>query len=314
MAPSCRIVFMGTPEFAVPSLKALIEAGHDIPAVVTQPDRPRGRGRRLEPPPVKLAAKEHGIEVLQPSGVREEGFMEKLKALEPDFLAVVAYGKILPRAVLDIPAKGCINLHASLLPKYRGAAPINRAIIDGEKETGVTTMLMDAGLDTGPMLLKERVAIGEEETAVELSQRLSVVGAGLLARTIGLLTEGRIEPEPQDARLSTYAPALKKTDGLIDWGRSAGEVRDLVRGLYPWPGAFTRWKGKVLKIHEGRVSKGGAGGAGPGTIVSVDRDALGVKCAEGVFEVTSLQPENKRRMGAGDFIKGYRVTLGETFS
>jgi methionyl-tRNA formyltransferase len=315
---STRIVFMGTPGFAVPSLSALVDAGFDVAAVVTRPDRPSGRGRRVSPTPVKLAALERNIEVLEPVDVKEEGFIERLKALAPDFLVVVAYGKILPRSILQIPPKGSLNVHASLLPKYRGAAPINHAIINGESVTGVSTMLMDEGMDTGPVLMTEEVGINSDDTAEDLAGRLSKVGAALLVKTIGLMVEKGLEPEEQDERRASYAPSLKKSDGEISWQKGAEEIGNLVRGLYPWPGTYTRWKGKLLKVHAGRaaLSDGAAApdfcDAPPGTVVSVSTDSLGIKCGEGVFEITELQLQDRRRMNAGVFVKGSSVVPGDS--
>lgn len=311
MTGSSRIIFMGTPQFAVPSLDALIKAGHDIRAAVTQPDKPRGRGLASQPCPVKELAASHGIPVLQPAKIRQDDFIEALRALRPDFIAVVAYGKILPPAILDIPPKGCINLHASILPKYRGAAPINWAIINGEKETGACTMLMDEGMDTGPVYFCERTPIEPDETAEELSKRLSFLGAGLLARTIGMLLEGDFKPTPQEHALATSAPMLKKEDGRIDWSRDAQRIADLVRGFYPWPGAHTVWKG-LLKVHRGRAVEAEAQGMEPGTVVEA-KDTIQVACGKGVFEITELQPENKKRMLASDFVKGYRIQRGDRF-
>ncbi len=310
---------MGTPGFAVPSLSALVDAGFDVAAVVTRPERPSGRGRRVRPTPVKLAALERSIEVLEPVGVKEEGFIERLQALAPDFLVVVAYGKILPGSILQIPGRGCVNVHASLLPKYRGAAPINHAIIDGESVTGVSTMLMDAGMDTGPVLLAEEVGINSDDTAEDLAATLSKVGAALLVKTIGLMAGEGIRPEEQDEREASYAPSLKKGDGEISWQKSAEEIRNLVRGLYPWPGTYTRWKGKLLKVHEGRVAPSDDtapsdyGDAPPGTVVSVSTDSVGVKCGQGVFEITELQLQDRRRMHAGVFAKGCSVVPGDRF-
>jgi methionyl-tRNA formyltransferase len=319
-----KVIFMGTPVFAVPSLRALIEAGHDVVAVVTQPDRFGGRGMGLRRSPVKEAALAHNIEVLQPERIRQEGFMERLRALAPDVIAVVAYGKILPEALLSIPPKGCINVHASILPKYRGAAPINHAIINGDPLTGVSTMRMDAGMDTGPVFLTEKVNIEYDDTAEDLAKKLSVAGAALLVKTMKLAAEGKVLPVEQDEAEASYAPSLSKEDGKIDWGRGAEEVRNLIRGLYPWPGAYTFWKGRSLKIHSGRVygvlpgtvaEEGllpeGAGELPAGTVVFTAPDSIGVKCGEGVFEITELQPENKRRLKAGDFLKGYRMTRGD---
>lgn len=308
-----KIVFMGTPLFAVPSLEALIEAGHLVAAVVTQPDKPQGRGMGSLPSPVKKAALAHGIRVFEPVKLRDDSFIRELKGLGADFFVVVAYGKILPQTVLDIPPKGCVNLHASLLPKYRGAAPINRAIVNGEGETGVSTMLMDAGMDTGPVLLEKRVRIGEDDTAEDLSKSLSTVGATLLVETIGLLSEDKIRPRAQDGSNATYAPMLKKEDGEIDWTKTARDIKNLIRGLYPWPGAYTRWKGKTIKVHSGRVVEGEARGTA-GAIVGVSKEGILVACGSGLFEITELQPENKRRMSAGDFVQGYRITEGERFA
>ncbi|MBI5642658.1 MAG: methionyl-tRNA formyltransferase, partial [Deltaproteobacteria bacterium] len=252
------------------------------------------------------------IEVLEPVSIRDNACIEKLRGLNPDFMAVVAYGRILPPAILDLPTKGCVNLHASLLPKYRGAAPINWAIVNNEKVTGVTTMLMDKGMDTGPMLLKEEVGIGEDETAEELAKKLSNAGASLLAKTIDLLSEDKIKPAPQDETEASYAPMLKKEDGRIDWKKSAEEIKNLMRGLYPWPGAYTALNGQ-LKIHSGRVIDTNSHEAEPGTIVGVSREGIRVACGKGVFEITELQPENRKKLPAGDFIQGYRVGVGERF-
>ncbi len=317
---STRIIFMGTPGFAVPSLSALVDAGFDVAAVVTRPDRPSGRGRRVSPTPVKLAALERGIAVLEPVSVKDEGFIERLKALVPDFLVVVAYGKILPRSILQIPSRGCVNVHASLLPKYRGAAPINHAILNGESVTGVSTMLMDAGMDTGPVLLAEEVGINRDDTAEDLGATLSKVGAALLVKTIGLMVEGKLKPEEQDESEASYAPSLKKGDGEISWQKDAEEIRNLVRGLYPWPGTYTRWQGKLLKVHVGRVAPGDDGAppdfcdAPPGTVVSVSADSVGVKCGQGVFVITELQLQDRRRMNAGVFAKGSSVAPGDRFA
>ncbi len=310
------IVFMGTPAFAVPSLERLMDAGHDVRAVVTRPDRPRGRGLAMAASEVKAAALRHGLRVFEPARLKDEDFLNALRGLAPDFIIVVAYGKILPESVLSIPPKGCVNLHASLLPKYRGAAPINRAIMNGERTTGVTVMLMDSGMDTGPVLMKEEVAIDRDDNAGSLSARLSEAGAALLCEAIGRLAEGRLEAVPQDEGLATYAPMLKKEDGLIDWGKGAGEISDLVRGLYPWPGAYTRWRGKLIKIHSCKAASTGPHGGQdtlPGTIVAVS-SSIFVRCGSGVMEITGVQPENKRRMTAAEFIRGNRIETGERFA
>lgn len=310
---SSRIVFMGTPRFAVPSLEALIEAGHGVAAVVTQPDKPQGRGMSSLPSPVKKAALAHGIPVLTPVKLRDDAFIGELEGLGADFFVVVAYGKILPQRVLDIPPKGCVNLHASLLPRYRGAAPINWAIVNGESETGVSTMLMDAGMDTGPVLLEKRVPIGKDETAEDLAVNLSTLGAALLVETVKLLSEDGLKPRAQDNSNATYAPVLKKEDGEIDWTRSAREIKDLMRGLYPWPGAYTRWNGRTIKIHSGRAVAGEAKSPA-GTVESVSKEGILVATGSGLFEITELQPENKRRMPAGEFVRGYRIAEGDRFA
>lgn len=308
---------MGTPAFAVPSLEALVEAGHEILTVVTQPDRGKGRGRELSPSPVKAAATALGIPVVTPVKIREASFADSLRSLAPDFIVVVAYGRILPESVLAVPSGGCVNLHASLLPDYRGAAPINWSIINGDAETGVSTMLMDAGLDTGPVLLEKKVEIAGDDTTGTLGARLSALGAPLLVETIEGLLEGRLKPKPQDDEKATFAPVLKKEDGRIDWSRSATEIRNLIRGMHPWPGAFTQWKGK-LKIHTATAANADDAGAAellnPGTIVDVSGGTVDVACGSGILKITGLQPENKRRMSAEEFIRGYRIKSGEQFS
>ncbi len=313
MGGPLRVVFMGTPEFAVPSLKALVEAGYDVAAVVTQPEKPKGRGRKVSPSPVKEFASACGLKVLEPASIRDEAFVKGLSELAPDFIVVVAYGKILPPSVLKIPRYGCINVHASLLPKYRGAAPINWAVIRGEKETGVTTMLMDEGMDTGPVLLSERVSIAEDDTSESLSKRLADLGAALLVKTLRGLTEGSIKPKPQNNELASYAPLLKKEDGRIDFSKTASEVANLVRGTRPWPCAYTFWRGRLLKIHAGRALKEAdeKNGCRPGTVVEVSDDSIKVKCAKGLFAVTELQLEGRRRMKAGEFLRGNTVEEGE---
>jgi methionyl-tRNA formyltransferase len=302
-----RLVFMGTPEFAVPSLQRLMDRGESLAAVVTQPDRPKGRGQKLTPPPVKIVAEANGIPVLQPMKVRAPEFIETMRGLNPDLILVTAFGQILPKALLEIPRFGCINIHASLLPRYRGAAPINWCIVNGETETGVTIMQMDEGLDTGDMLLRKSVAIGAEEDAQSLHDRLSVVGAEALAEALDLLVAGRLIGEKQDDTQSNYAPMLKKEDGLIDWSRDARVIRDLVRGLTPWPGAFTYLADKTLKIYRCRV----AGGDGrPGTVLQADRSGFVIACGEGGLLVDELQLEGKKRLSTKDFLAGYNIKTG----
>lgn len=302
-----RLVFIGTPEFACPTLQKLIDRGEQVVAVVTQPDRPKGRGQQLAAPPVKLLAERHAIPVLQPAKVRAPEFIEVLRELSPDLIVVVAFGQILPKALLDLPRHGCINVHASLLPRYRGAAPINWCIVNGETETGVTTMQMDVGLDTGDMLLKKTTPISPNEDAQELHDRLSLLGAEALAETLDLLVAGRLVPEKQDDALSCYAPMLKKETGLIEWDRPAQEILNQVRGLTPWPGAYTFLEGKTLKIFRCRT----AGGSGaPGTVLEADRSGLVVACGEGGLLIDELQLEGKKRLSARDFLAGYKIEPG----
>ncbi|MBI5328584.1 MAG: methionyl-tRNA formyltransferase [Deltaproteobacteria bacterium] len=306
---------MGTPEFAVPSLKALFEAGEEVVAVVTQPDKPKGRGKHLTAPPVKELAIKHNFSVLQPEKINHEVFIGSIKKLLPDVIVVIAYGKILPKAILDIPPLGCINVHASLLPKYRGAAPINWAIINGEKETGIATMLMDEGMDTGAILLTEKVEIKGHDTAADMYNKLKDIGAGLLVKTIKGLKSGTIIPAPQDNSQATYAPMLKKENGRIDWTTGAEGIKNLIRGLNPWPGAYTRWQGRQIKIFKGAwVGSHGSGARmEPGTVINVSADGICVAAGKDALLITELQPENKNKMSASEFIKGYRIGKGQIF-
>jgi methionyl-tRNA formyltransferase len=305
-----RIVFMGTPEFACPTLKTLIERGENVVAVVTQPDRPKGRGQQTLPPPVKELAQAHDIPVLQPVKVRHPDAIEEIRALNPDLIVVVAFGQILPKALLDIPAKGCINVHASLLPRYRGAAPLNWCIINGEAETGVTTMLMDVGLDTGDMLLKAATPIDPDEDTSSLHDRLSVIGAELLAQTIDLAAKDMLLPEKQDDALTCYAPMMKKEDGLIDWEKDAAAIKNQVRGMTPWPGAFTYLDDKLVKVY--RVQAGSGSGA-PGTVLSAGRDGIEVACGTGSLILHELQLEGKKRLPAQEFLAGCKLQCGTQF-
>jgi len=302
-----RVVFMGTPEFACPSLQRLIDRGEQVLAVVTQPDRPRGRGQKFLPPPVKALAESHGLPVIQPLKVRAPEFIQTMGEMNPDLVVVVAFGRILPKALLEVPKHGCINVHASLLPRYRGAAPINWCIINGERETGVTTMLMDVGLDTGDMLLKKATPIEPDEDGRSLHDRLSLLGAEALGETLDLLTAGMLVPEKQDESLSCYAPLLKKEDGRIDWSRDPESVRNLVRGMNPWPGAFTCLDGKLLKVY--RVRTGRVSGA-PGTILRADSDGIEVACGGGSLFLDELQLEGKKRLPSRDFLAGCRILPG----
>lgn len=305
-----RVIFMGTPQFACPTLQRLIDRGDEIPAVVTQPDRPKGRGQKSVPPPVKELAERHGLPVLQPIKVRAPEFIESVREMNPDVVVVVAFGRILPKALLEIPRYGCINVHASLLPRYRGAAPLNWCVINGEIETGVTTMLMDVGLDTGDMLLKKATPIDPDEDTSSLHDRLSLIGADLLHETLDLLVQGKLVPEKQDDALSCYAPMLKKEDGLIDWTRDARTIRNLVRGMTPWPGAFTYLDGKLVKVYRARI---GEGEGAPGTVLDAGRDGIEVACGGGSLLLDELQLEGKKRLPVRDFLAGCRIAPGTAF-
>jgi len=303
-----KTVFMGTPLFSLPTLKALIEANADIVAVVTQPDRPRGRGRTLSPPPVKEFAIEKGLDLFQPRRVREIEFIQKLKDIAPDLIVVVAFGQILPADLLDIPKMGCINVHASLLPAYRGAAPVNWAIVNGEAETGVTTMLMDEGLDTGDILLSEKVVIGPEDDSEILYDRLAEAGGPLLVSTIEGLLDATVRAVKQDDAAATYAPIIKKEDGIIDWSGEAFHIVNLIRGMRPWPTAQTKLEGRGLKVLKARA----AGGSGsPGEVISVGRDMIEVAAGSGSVEIYELQLEGKKAMKTADFLMGCKLKAGE---
>jgi methionyl-tRNA formyltransferase len=302
-----RMIFMGTPEFACPTLQILIDRGEHVVAVVTQPDRPKGRGQKLMSPPVKELALKHGIPVHQPLKVRDPDAIELLRELRPDVIVVVAFGQILPKALLEIPSQGCINVHASLLPRYRGAAPLNWCIINGESETGVTTMLMDVGLDTGPMLLKRSTPIDENEDIVSLHDRMSIMGAELLSETLDGLACGTIVPQEQDGAQSCYAPMLKKEDGQVDWCRDARSIHNRVRGLVVWPGAYTFLDGQVLKIYRAKVS---TGSGLPGLVLRADKKGIEVACLTGSLIIEELQLAGKKRLDAASFLSGYAVSEG----
>ena len=307
-----RILFMGTPDFALFTLRALVEAGEQVVGVVTQPDKPRGRGYELTPPPVKVYATEQGIPVYQPATLRNGAFDSELKELAPDLIVVVAYGKILPQEVLDFPRYGAMNVHGSLLPAYRGAAPMQRVLIDGMTETGVTIMQMDAGLDTGDMLVVRRVPIGENDNFEDLHDTLGAVGAEAMLEALSLLREGKLCPMPQDDALSNYAAKIEKSDCLLDWSLGARALHDRIRGLSPIPLAFTRTPdGKMLKIVESRVSKDSCPcNAAPGTVLSLG-EVIEVACGEGRLEILRLLPEGKGRMSAADYVRGRRLCVGD---
>lgn len=308
-----NIVFMGTPDFAVPCLKALIEHGETVSAVFTQPDKPKGRGYKLTPPPVKEVALTYNIPIFQPQSLKKEpeaqAVLEKLKELAPDLIVVVAYGKILPNAVLELPKLYCMNVHASLLPKYRGAGPIQWAVLNGEKETGVTTMLMAQGIDTGDMLLKKVTPIGENETASELHDRLSVLGAELLIETIEQIKMGAVQPVPQKDADSTHAPMLSKEMCALDFTNSAQEVHNQIRGLSDWPAATAQLNGKRIKIYKSSLVQGAGKGFLPGTIVK--SDSFTIACGDGnAVNFLEVQAEGGKRMNSSDYLRGNKIEMG----
>ena len=310
-----RILFMGTPDFALPTLRELCLAGHEIVGAITQPDKPKGRGHHLTPPPIKVFAIEKNIPVYQPLTLRGDEFATLLSELDPEMIVVVAYGKILPQNVLDYPKYGCVNVHGSLLPEYRGAAPMQRAIIDGKTVTGITTMLMAAGLDTGDMLLRCEVEIGENDNFEDIHDRLSEAGAKLLIETVEKLEKGEITPEVQDDSLATYAAKIEKSDCQLDFSLDAKTLHDLIRGLSPIPLSFTHTPdGKLLKVVESRVFDAEKTvRALPGTVLSVGED-IKVVCGKGILSLTVVVPEGKGRMSAADFVRGRKVAEGDLLS
>jgi methionyl-tRNA formyltransferase len=304
-----RVIFMGTPEFAVPSLEALLKSDHQVVGVVTQPDRPKGRGQSLALSPIKVIAEREKLPLVQPTKMKDPAFLETLTAWRSDVIAVAAFGRILPPAVLTVPPMGCVNVHGSLLPKYRGAGPIQWAIINGDTETGITTMLMDEGMDTGAILLHERITINSDDTAGTLSIRLADLGGRLLLDTLAQLKAGKLVPRQQDHSGATLAPLLKKEDGLIDWTMSATAIANRVRGLSPWPGAFTfagedRWTiWRAMAISDATAGS-------PGTVTQVGRDSIKVATGDGVLNVTELQPANGRRMTVTQYLAGHTLASG----
>jgi methionyl-tRNA formyltransferase len=309
-----RILFFGTPDFAVPALAALVAAGRAPVAVVTQPARPVGRGHRMQDPPVAACARAQGLEVMQPERVRSPDFLAQAAALAPDVAVVVAFGQIFPRALLELPAHGCVNLHASLLPRWRGASPIQAAIAAGDARTGVTTMLMEEGLDTGPILLQEETAIGADETAGDLSRRLAEMGGALLVRTLARLEQGDLAPRPQPAAGVTYAPRLARDSGRIDWRLEAREIQDRWRAFTPWPGLTAELRGGPVKVIAAAAGERD-GDAAPGTILGLRGGRLAVACGGGtVLELAELQRPGKRALPAADFVNGERLRAGEVFS
>ena len=310
-----RIVFMGTQDFSVPTLKALVEAGHDVAAVVTQPDKPKGRGKEMQMTPVKVQALEYKIPVYQPVKVRDQAFIEVLRELEADAFVVIAFGQILPKAVLELPRYGCVNIHASLLPKYRGAAPIQWCVIDGEKETGITTMMMDVGLDTGDMLEKVVIPIDEKETGGSLHDKLSLAGGSLILSTLRKLEEGTAVRTPQTEEGTCYAKMLTKSLGDIDWNQDAVSIERLIRGLNPWPSAYTMWNGKTIKIWAADVIKdeAPANSLPCGGVALSDRHCLAVRTGDGLLSIKELQMEGKKRMDIEAFLRGYPIPAGDVF-
>ena len=308
-----RIVFMGTPEFAVPALKALVGSGHDICAVVSQPDRKKGRGRKVVPTPVKVVAEAAGLKVLQPEKVREPEFLDTIRELAPDLLVVAAFGQILPQALLDIPSIMPINIHGSLLPALRGAAPIQWAIIQGLDRTGITIMEMDAGMDTGPMLLQDGLDIGPDETFGSLYQRMADLGARLITDALDLLAQGKLEPVAQPEEGITMAPPIKKEMAHVDWKNSNREIHCLIRAMDPAPGAYTMWKGQRLRIYSPELISMDASDAEPGTVCAVEKDKVTVACGDGCLALGELQWPGKKRLACAEFLRGRPVKPGEKF-
>jgi len=306
-----RVVFMGTPAYVVPTLRALLASDHELLAVVAQPDRPAGRGRRLLSPATVQLAREHGLRTMQPRGVRSGPFPPNFQALGADVAVVVAYGRILTPTLLQAPRLGCVNAHGSLLPAYRGAAPIQWSVARGERVTGVTTMLMDEGLDTGPMLLERRTPIEPHETAGQLALRLADLSADLVLETLDRLHQ--IEPRPQDHAQATHAPPLRKEDGRVDWSRSAQQIHDQVRGMMPWPGGQATLRGALIRIHATRPLAWEACGVAPGTVVEARRRLL-VATGDGAVELIKCQPANRRAQSGAALICGQRILVGEVFA
>ena len=304
-----KLVFFGTPEFAVLPLQTLLSSNHEILAVVTQPDRQSGRGRHMKPSPVKLEAQKAGIRILQPQSVKDENFISELKSFNPSAIVLVAYGQILPAAIIDLPKRGCINIHASLLPSYRGAAPVNWAIINGEKKTGITIMLMDEGMDTGPVLLQDEIEIRESDTTGTLYLKLSEIGADLLISLLNDLEGGNVTPYAQTGEVS-YAPVLKKTDGLLNWSRSAKDICNFIRGMNPWPGAYSYIEGERIKLLSARPTDDN----GPeGVIKKISKDELIVSAGNGAVSILELQPSGKPAMPIRAFLQGRKLKEGRRF-
>jgi methionyl-tRNA formyltransferase len=306
-----KIVFMGTPDFAVPSLEMLIKEGYDVIAVVTQPDKPKGRGNKMSAPPVKEFAAEHGITVLQPAKIKTPEFIQEIRDLGPDLLITAAYGKIISKELLDVPTLGCINVHGSLLPAYRGAAPIQWSVINGEKVTGITTMFTDVGVDTGDMLLKRELEIGPDTTAGELHDKMAILGAEVLKDTLIELKNGVLKRQPQDDSLSSHVPMITKEIGLIDWSKSAQQVHNLVRGTNPWPGAYTFLNESKMKVWKTSIAVCNNQTHSVGEIVQVNDEGILVKCSDGYIMIQELQFDSSKRMKVSDYIRGHKIDTGE---
>lgn len=309
-----RVIFMGTPDFSVGTLEALIAAGHDVCLAVTQPDKPKGRGKEMQFPPVKKMAIKHGIPVYQPRKIREPECVETFRKYNADVMVVIAFGQILPGTILEMTPYGCINVHASLLPKYRGAAPIQWSIIEGEAITGVTTMQMDEGLDTGDMIMKKEVPIAEDETGESLHDKLAEAGAALCVETLKALEDKTAVFEKQGESPTAYAKMLTKEMGNIDWSRSAVQIERLVRGLNSWPSAYTHWDGKVMKIWRAKAEADQAEAGQPGTVTEVDKDSFAVQTGDGVLRVYEVQIPGKKRMDTGAFLRGYTMEPGTSLT
>lgn len=305
-----KIVFMGTPDFAAGALKSLIEAGHEITAVVTQPDKAKGRSKELQFPPVKECALAHNIPVMQPERIKTPQAIENLRQYEADVFVVAAFGQIVSQEILDMPKYGCLNIHASLLPKYRGASPIQHAIIDGEKQTGITIQQMNAGIDTGDILYKKSMEIEDTDTYETLHDKLTILGGESIVEALELLESGALVPKKQDEALSSYVKIIHKDMGRLDFTKKAVELERLIRGLNPWPSAFTFYKGKQMKVWEAKVEEVRTD-AEPGTVVAVDKNTIKIACGEGLLCILSLQLEGKKRMSTHDFLLGVKVQVGE---
>ena len=308
-----KIVYMGTPDFAVAPLEAILKAGHEVMAVVTQPDRQKGRGREVQYSPVKECALSYGIPVLQPLKIKEKDAVEELRKYPADIFVVAAFGQLLSEEILNMPRLGCINIHASLLPAYRGAAPIQWCVINGEEKTGVTIMQMAKGMDTGDILLQKEVVLDEKETGGSLFDRLMETGAELIVEVLPKIEAGELTPVVQKEELATYAGKITKDMGNIDFAKSAVTIERLIRGLNPWPSAFTHYKGKILKIWEADVVSECANAENPvpGTVIAMDKESFTLATGEGALRIRSLQPEGKKRMSCAEFMRGYEVKVGE---